>query len=157
MPFRGLALLVSALFLAACASGEQTQQQAAADAPATQEAGTIAGARITGQTHTVRMLGDERGYRYDPVNLTIRQGDGVRFIMVSTPPHNVEFRSGQIPAGAEAQLAVNMENAVGMMGPMMLAQDEEYTISFANVPPGVYNYVCTPHEAMDMRGVITVQ
>jgi plastocyanin len=39
---------------------------------------------------------------------------------------------------------------------MMLAEGEEYTISFAGVSPGTYEYFCTPHLAMGMRGKVTV-
>jgi plastocyanin len=44
-----------------------------------------------------------------------------------------------------------------LMGPMIMTPNEAYTISFANVPAGKYDYVCTPHLAMNMRGVITVE
>jgi plastocyanin len=40
---------------------------------------------------------------------------------------------------------------------MMMNPNENVTISFAGVAPGAYNYHCTPHLAMNMKGVITVQ
>ena len=49
------------------------------------------------------------------------------------------------------------EQAGEMSGKMMLAADESYTISFAGVAPGEYPYFCTPHMAMNMKGVITVK
>ena len=44
-----------------------------------------------------------------------------------------------------------------LQGNMLINPNETYTISFANVPAGTYDYVCTPHIAMNMRGKITVQ
>jgi plastocyanin len=44
-----------------------------------------------------------------------------------------------------------------LSGPMLTGAGEVYEISFANVPAGKYNYHCTPHLAMNMRGTITVQ
>jgi plastocyanin len=35
--------------------------------------------------------------------------------------------------------------------------NEAYTISFAKVPAGKYDFICTPHAAMNMKGSITVQ
>jgi plastocyanin len=30
-------------------------------------------------------------------------------------------------------------------------------VSFAKIPPGKYDYICTPHAAMNMKGSVTVQ
>jgi plastocyanin len=35
--------------------------------------------------------------------------------------------------------------------------NEAYTVSFAGLPKGTYNYHCTPHLAMGMKGTVTVQ
>jgi plastocyanin len=40
---------------------------------------------------------------------------------------------------------------------MLLNPNEKITVSFAGVAPGAYNYNCTPHLAMGMKGVVTVQ
>ena len=40
---------------------------------------------------------------------------------------------------------------------MFMNAGESITISFGNIPAGAYNYNCTPHLAMGMKGVITVQ
>ena len=165
MRFRGLALFASATVLGACAAGgdqQGTDTAAAGDTPGAQttpagQGGDGQMAPITGTTHEVRMLFDGQRYYFEPENVTIKQGDGVKWAMVSGAPHNVEFRAGQIPAGSEAQLAANMQRATGMMGPMMMQPNEEYTVSFGGVPVGTYNYLCTPHEMMAMKGTIIVE
>ena len=98
------------------------------------------------------------GYKFDPANITVKQGDAVKFIMVSGGPHNVAFQN-VTNAAAKAQLDANMpgQKMGELTGPMIMAPNEAYTISFANVPAGKYDYVCTPHLAMNMRGAITVE
>jgi plastocyanin len=165
-------IAAGALLLGACGGGGETADTATAGAtvgaaPTTTPPGQPPGAATgtgtaqapTGQTHTVRMLLDPQGqYRFDPANITIRRGDAVKWVMVSGGPHNVQFEADKIPAGAQTQLSANMPNQATPLGsPMMMNANEEYTVSFAGVPAGTYNYVCTPHLAMNMRGVVTVQ
>src|SRR5688500_19309697 len=113
-------------------------------------------APITGKTHEVRMVGDGQTYKFEPANLTIKQGDGVRWIMVSGGPHNVAFTG--VADAAKSQLMANMPNQMKeLTSPMMMNANENYTASFANVPTGKYNYVCEPHAALNMTGSITVE
>jgi plastocyanin len=116
-------------------------------------------APITGQTVEVKMLQDAQGnYHFDPADVTIKSGDGVKFIMVSGGPHNVAFDPAQIPPAAKAQLSANMQQQVSeLSSPMMMNPNETYTISFGKIPPGRYDFHCTPHLAMGMKGTITVQ
>lgn len=43
------------------------------------------------------------------------------------------------------------------MGPMIVAANASYTMTFAHVPAGKYAYFCTPHRMLGMTGVITVK
>ena len=157
--------IASILVLGACAGGDTanvgTTHPPAAPAATTPAGGgtqTAAGAPITGTTHEVRMLLDGQTYKFDPANLTIKQGDGVKWIMVSGGPHNVAFDPAKIPDDVESVLSANMQNQMmPLSSPYMTQPDESYTISFAGVKPGTYDYVCTPHVMMGMTGKITVQ
>jgi len=184
MRFHGIALLASATILGAC-GGEKTPAAdttatatpapaatttpdtgaaAAAAAPgaaapaAAPAAGAVAAAPATGTTHEVKMIGDATGYKFEPANTTVKQGDAVKFIMVSGGPHNVTFQNVTNPA-AKAQLDANMpgQKMGELTGPMVMQPNEAYVVSFAKVPPGTYNFICTPHAAMNMKGSITVQ
>ena len=63
-----------------------------------------------------------------------------------------------IPDDVEAVLAKNMpEQMSPLAGKLLVNPNETYTISFAGVKPGAYDYFCSPHVAMNMKGVITVQ
>ena len=185
MRFYGIALLASTAVLGACGGEKAATDTAAANAaaasaatpaattpaaatpsaatpaPATAAAptaGAVAAAPATGTTHEIKMTGDASGYKFDPANITVKQGDAVKFIMVSGGPHNVTFQNVTDPA-AKAQLDANMQGAkMGeLSSQMLMAPNEGYVVSFAKVPAGTYNFTCTPHQAMNMKGAITVQ
>lgn len=166
MRFNGLALVAGAMAIVACGGGDKNAQQTSATqndtaaAPATQNTGAAttptAAAPITGKVYEVKMIGDGQTYKFDPANITIKQGDGVKWIMVSGGPHNVAFIN--TPDAAKSQLSGNMPNQMKeLTSPMMMNPNETYTVSFANVPAGKYDYHCEPHAAMGMAGSITVQ
>jgi plastocyanin len=161
MRFNGLVVGLAMAALTACGGGgEQAATDTSAAQPgtgaATGAATTAAPAPATGTVHEVRMLGDERGYRYEPTDITIKAGDAIKWVMVSGAPHNVSFQN--VPADAKAQLSANMPNQLAeLSSPMLLNPNEEYVVSFAGVKPGKYDYICTPHIANNMRGSVTVQ
>jgi plastocyanin len=157
--------VASILVLGACAGGDSanegttdTAASPAATTPAPSGAQGTAPAPATGKMHEVRMLLDGQTYKFDPANLTIKQGDGVKWVMVSGGPHNVAFDPAKIPDDVESVLAANMpEQQAPLSGPYKTQPGETYTVSFAGVKPGTYDYVCTPHIMMGMTGKITVQ
>lgn len=165
MKFKALALLASAFVLGACGGGDNTTTDtAAAAADTTAQAAPAAGATgsatampATGTTHTVQMLVDAQGqYKFEPAEITVKQGDAIKWVMVSGGPHNVAFQN--VPDAAKAQLLANMPNqASELSSPMFMNPGEEYTVSFAGIPAGTYDYVCTPHLALGMTGKVTVQ
>jgi plastocyanin len=167
MRFYGLALLAGAAMLGACGGGGEKAPgadtaakapEAPASAPTTSAPGAVAKIAATGQTHEVKMYGDDKGYRFDPANLTIKSGDAVKFIMVSGGPHNVAFDPATVPADSKAQLNANMDQQMAeLQSPLMINPNEAYTVSFGGIKPGQYPFHCVPHLAMNMKGVITVQ
>src|SRR5688500_3113453 len=152
MRFYGLTLVASAVALGACggggnnaadtaavAAGGDTAAVATATPSPTTGAPAATGtmAPITGTTHEVKMVGDDKGYRFEPADLTVKQGDGIKFVMVSGGPHNVAFDPATIPADVKPQLMANMPNQMTeLSSPMFMNPNESYTISFANIKPG---------------------
>jgi len=165
MRFYGLTLFASAIVLGACGGGADTSATTdeaapaaapAADAPAAAPAGDAAAAPITGTIHEVKMLGDAQGYRFEPADITVKQGDGIKYVFVSGGPHNVAFLN--IPEAVKAQLNANIPERMGdLSSKMMLTEGEEVTVSFGNIPAGTYEFDCTPHAAMNMKGTVTVE
>jgi plastocyanin len=168
MRFNGLALIVSAVVLGACGGGDKTggttDSATTGTTPTTGAAttpsatGTATAAPATGKTWEVKMIGDGTTYKFEPADITIKAGDNVKWVMASGGPHNVAFDPAEVQASAKPQLMANMQNQMSeLSGPLLSNPNETYEISFAQVPAGKYNYHCTPHLAMNMRGSITVQ
>jgi len=177
MRFHGFAVAVGVITLGACAGGEKKPADTTHVAVDTSSAatttttaststttpapagGAVAMAPITGTTKTVNMVGDAKGYRFEPANFTIKQGDGVKFVVVSMGPHNVAFDPATIPADQKAQLDANMgtDKMGELSSNMKMNPGDAITISFAKIEPGQYPYHCVPHLALGMKGVITVQ
>ena len=151
---RGAVFTALLLLAAAC--------DARSAAPAARAAARVAGLRarpVRGAVHTVHMLLDDEGFRFDPSYLTVAEGDGVRFEMVSGVPHNVTFDERFIPNGARAQLAANLLvlGARDLAAPVVTTLDSAYVVSTAGLPHGDYLFYCAPHRSLNMHGVLTVR
>jgi plastocyanin len=108
--------------------------------------------------HEVRMVMEGTTYRFEPAALTIHAGDRVRFTTASGGPHNVAFDPAKVPDAAEARISAGMPGQIApLSGAFVINAGDSYTITFAGVPAGRYEFFCMPHQAMNMKGVITVQ
>jgi len=171
MRYFGLtAIAASALMVAACGGGDKKaadtataaadtgSASAASTTPATPAANTVAPAPVTGTTHEVKMIGDDKGYRFEPATITIKAGDAIKYVNVTGGPHNIAFDPAAIPADVKPQLSANMPNQAGeLSSPMLVNPNDTYTVSFGNIKPGTYEVHCTPHMAMNMKQTVTVQ
>ena len=175
MRFYGLAVAVGVITLGACAGGEKkpadtthvavdtnsttTTTTGSSSATTGATGGAVAMAPITGTTKTVNMVGDAKGFRFEPANFTIKQGNGVKFVVVSGGPHNVAFDPATIPPDVKGQLDANMgtDKMGELSSNLKMNAGESVTVSFGNIKPGQYPYHCVPHLALNMKGVITVQ
>ena len=95
------------------------------------------------ETHIVEMrnaaVGDPNTINvFTPPFLKIAVGDTVRFVVVDKS-HNSASKKGMLPEGAE---------------PWNGKIDEEIEITFT--VEGTYGYICVPHYAMGMVGLILV-
>ncbi len=151
-----------AVFGVACGGGESggAESTPAETTPAaTTEAPAATG---TGTVHEVAMkLTDAGAYVFEPVTLTIKVGDTVRWLNESGPPHNVAFYADQVPAGAGDFLTQAFASDAMKIGPMagrlMTQIGDTYEVTFAGAPTGDYGYFCTPHEALGMKATLTIE
>ena len=175
MRFHEFAIAVGVITLGACAGGEKkpadtthvavdTSTSSVSTTTSTTTttpgaSGAVAAAAITGTIHEVKMIGDAKGYRFEPANFTVKAGDGAKFVVVSGGPHNVAFDPATIPADVRGKLDANMgaEKMGELSSALKTNPGESVTVSFGNIKPGQYPYHCTPHLALGMKGVITVQ
>ncbi|HVZ49583.1 MAG TPA: plastocyanin/azurin family copper-binding protein [Gemmatimonadaceae bacterium] len=155
--------------IAACGGGGESKPEAAstpatpAATPAAAPAGaTAAGtpAPITGKTIEIKMIGDAKGYRFEPNTVTAKAGDALKFI-VDGPggPHNVAFDPTKIPAGSQTQLDANFgsDKMATMSSGLKTAPGETFLLSLGGLPAGKYEFNCTPHLAMGMKGTLTIE
>ena len=104
------------------------------------------------------MVLNAKGMRFDPSTIVINKGDVIKFVNVSGGPHNVAFDPAKVPAAGKAALSAAMPNqSAPLVGQLISAPNGTYTINFASIPAGNYPFLCTPHLAMGMTGVITVK
>jgi manganese oxidase len=88
--------------------------------------------------------------RFEPAEIAVRRGDVVRFTTGSTTlPHNVEFVRNGAPHGAELGDA--------WQGPYLAKPGATYEVVVdGRFPDGTYNFVCTPHASLGMKGTMVV-
>ena len=163
MRFNAMALVASAIVLGACGGGDAGTTDTTTAAPAAGAAGgagagTATAMPITGTTHEVKMILDGNSYRFDPANITVKQGDGIRFTTLSGMPHNFGFDPAKIPDDVEPQLRANMPaGSMDLESPYQNTVGETHTLSLGGIKPGTYPFHCQPHLALGMTGVLTVQ
>ena len=171
--FAGTAVLL----MSACAGGDagrvdsaSTRLAPAADSPSAGVAsaspsatgtaidvipGTIA--PITGAIIEVKMIGDAKGFRFEPQHISARIGDGVKFVVISGGPHEIAFDLAQVPADSRSQLQVNMPNSANGKSPLLSGSQETWTLSLAGLTPGRYPFVSTPRLPQGMKGDIEIR
>ena len=104
------------------------------------------------RSHVVRM----QGGRFAPYEITIAQGDTVRFVLGSGGPHNVAFL--ETKGEAAERLRKRMTDTIGTLsGPLLVIPGESYVVVFKDVVSGTYPYWCVPHLGMGQMGSIIVK
>jgi plastocyanin len=160
----GIVVSLLDLALGACAgsrtqlnlAGRPSRLVAAMRSTHDKEAHARRSAEFKADTVVIEMRGDANGYVFTPDTVHIHTGDLVTWKMVSGGPHNIAF--SQAAAGDAADV-INRNMAAKMAylsSPLLMNPGEAFTVPFNNVPPGTYEYHCTPHLAMGQRGVIIV-
>lgn len=99
-------------------------------------------------THVIQMVDvSDTEFKFEPAELTVSPGDVVQFVATSATPHNVDFRV--MPDGADL--------GDQTVGPYLMEDGSAYEITIdERFLAGEYNYVCTPHEFLGMKAVLTV-
>ena len=111
--------------------------------------------RSVGTAHGVQMIGDASGYRFEPSELTVSEGDAVRFTAAGGGPHNVVFEGGNLSSETQTRLDRNLSERSGPLATVLLSEPgETVTVSFAGLPSGTYRYSCATHAELGMRGSI---
>lgn len=149
-----------AIVLAACGGEKKAEDQSTTATPEQPAAAPAAEpAAGGGATHDVSMVLDGSTYKFDPSDLTIKVGDVINFHNKSGGPHNVAFDAAGIPSGSAAAIdaALGATKMAPLTGALVTAPNDIITLNTAGFPAGSYNFHCTPHQALGMKGVLTVK
>jgi plastocyanin len=102
-----------------------------------------------GRSIVIEMVTKNGGasFAFQPADVNAQPADTLHFVDEADMPHNVHFKTH--PPGARiGDIAV---------GPYVTAKGQTYDIVInSRFTPGRYEFVCDPHEALGMRGVLTV-
>ena len=104
------------------------------------------------EAYTVKMGADNGLLVFQPVNLTVKPGDTVNWVVNKVPPHNVIFDDKAIP-GKDKDLAKSLSHPQLEMAP---GKGYELTIP-KDLAAGEYSYFCAPHRGAGMIGKLTVE
>ncbi len=122
-----------------CGIADQTNSGLDSDSSTTPSSGAT--------THIVKMTGD---YEFVPSELTIKQGDSVKWLMVTTKAH--EVASGTVIEGPDGREGV----PDGLWkSETFRTTDESFTYTFNST--GTFPYYCNAHLDQGMIGTITVE
>ncbi len=88
--------------------------------------------------------------RFVPTEITIKAGDTVEWRNIGSIPHTVTADPGRAPSSRNVELPSGAEAFDS--GWVMGGQSFLYTFS----EPGVYRYICLPHERARMLGTVIV-
>ncbi len=105
--------------------------------------------RATGAGNLIAVEMNDR-LRFVPTEITIKAGDTVEWRNIGSIPHTVTADSGRVPSSRNIELPAGAE--VFDSGWVMGGQSFLYTFS----EPGVYRYICLPHERARMLGTVIV-
>ena len=106
-------------------------------------------ARPVGHLVVVKMVdrGGSTPYAFEPARVAVQPGDTLRFLEDAAVVHNVRFKDH--PSAAHLGSAGT--------GPYLTAKGQTYDLVIdGRFASGTYTFVCDPHEAMGMRGTLTV-
>ncbi|HYJ80721.1 MAG TPA: plastocyanin/azurin family copper-binding protein [Longimicrobiaceae bacterium] len=143
LPVLGMLALATA-----CGGGDDAADTAATGDSVAAPADAPAAPAATGTVHEVQMLtsADLASGTFEPANLTVKQGDRIRFTTDGKAAHNVSFPPADNAGAANLPPAGAFLTTAG--------QTHEVDVTMG---PGSYVFVCDPHVAMGMRGTLTVQ
>ncbi len=69
---------------------------------------------------------------------------------------NVQFWPDNVAAPAQAALDAVLPNRMGLLSTNLVPEGDSLVFTFSGVPSGRYPFTCMPHEAMGMKGVLTI-
>lgn len=140
-------LLAPLALAAACGSPAADDAVAAAADEQVLPLAQLGTASGEGTVHLVRVGQEGVRYRFAPAELTIRQGDILRFVQTGRQPETIVWDAapGAVPGLEQAQ------------SPVLVDPGDVWEVNFGEVPPGRYGFYSLPHRSFGMEGAVIVR
>ena len=109
--------------------------------------------RETAQTNVadnITIVGMNDKLRFVPNKITIRVGDSVEWRNIGAIPHTVTADPRRIPGSTN----IKLPNGAQAFDSGWVGRGKSYRYTFSE--PGIYRYICLPHERGGMLGVVIV-
>ena len=108
--------------------------------------------------HVVRMVGDAKGFRFEPQRIDIATGDTLIFEVASGQPHDVAFDTTAMAPATARELSSRLRDQIApLAGPLLVKPGERYVVAFDGIAPGRYAFYCLPHQALQMKGEVVIR
>lgn len=119
---------------------------------------TLSTGCLFGSTSTKKTVEMTDNNKFEPNNISIKQGGTITWQNTSTVDHTVTAYQDEIPekskyfasGGFKSEIEARKNINQGLIPP-----DEKYVHKFEQ--PGIYQYFCIPHESSGMKAKIEVK
>ncbi len=115
--------------------------------PVTQNSQETARTTVAGDITVVRM---NDKLQFDPNEITIRVGETVEWRNIGAFPHTITADPRRVPSSTN----IKLPNGAEAFDSGWVLRRKSYRYTFSE--PGIYRYICLPHDRAGMLGIVIV-
>ena len=104
----------------------------------------------TTMADNITVVGMNNKLRFVPNEITIKVGDTVEWRNIGAIPHTITADPRRMPSSTNIELP----NGAAAFDSGWVVRGESYRYTFSE--PGIYRYICLPHERAEMLGIVIV-
>ena len=98
----------------------------------------------------ITVVGMNDKLRFVPNEITIKVGDTVEWRNIGAIPHTITADPGRMPSSTN----IKLPNGAEAFDSGWVVRGKSYRYTFSE--PGIYRYICLPHERAEMLGIVIV-
>ncbi len=98
----------------------------------------------------ITVVGMNDKLRFVPNEITIKVGDTVEWRNIGAIPHTITADPRRMPSSTN----IKLPNGVEAFDSGWVVRGKSYRYTFSE--PGIYRYICLPHERAGMLGIVIV-
>ncbi len=101
-------------------------------------------------TDNITVVGMNDKLRFVPNEITINVGDSVEWQNIGAIPHTITADPRRMPSSTN----IKLPNGAEAFDSGWVVRGKSYRYTFSE--PGIYRYICLPHERAEMLGIVIV-